>query len=96
MTPALKAMVEAMAAELETQAGDQREGGWVREPDGEPGFYLQGIFDLEKVARAGLAAVRPLDRALFEEHADSYAQIYVHQIEGAWEGLLDAILKEQP
>lgn len=69
MTPALKAMVEAMAAELQRQnqaelermdGGDENgEGGPVVVGDLHDGVscYVDGDIDLEKVARAGLEAI---------------------------------------
>jgi hypothetical protein len=88
-------MVEAMAAELERQAGNQRDGGWVREPDGEPGFYLQGTFDLEKVARAGLAAAQP-SAEIVNDIADPHAGLDRSTVEYVWDRVRDAILKGQP
>lgn len=99
MTVALKAMVEAMAADLEKQAS-QPEGGFVREPDGEPGFYLQGTFDLEKAVRAGLAAIHdPGDTVAYSGswavgpggHAAKKAELTK-----AFGAMIDAILKADP
>ena len=67
MTPALKAMVEAMAAELVRQgeAGDLADVGF--DPASST-FTIVGVcggeFDLEKVARAGLAAIREPDETI--------------------------------
>lgn len=58
MTPALKAMVEAMAAEIVAQ-----ECRLVLQPDGVTldSGYDGAQFDLEKVARAGLEAIKALE-----------------------------------
>lgn len=74
MTPALKAMVEAMGAEFERQASH---GLTYAEFDpsgrGEPTLTVGedgGLFDLEKVARAGLEAIDqpPLDHPVWRDH----------------------------
>ncbi|MFA5567984.1 MAG: hypothetical protein WC972_04975 [Trueperaceae bacterium] len=60
MTPALKAMVEAMAAELERQADKGgSEPHFARLPGLHETHYFSGNLDLEKVARAGLEAIKP-------------------------------------
>jgi|ERR671914_2829501 hypothetical protein len=67
MTLALKAMVEAMAAEIARQAEIDDRGHGFYEPetyalDGneDPRVIIDAWIDLEKVARAGLAAI-PVD-----------------------------------
>lgn len=56
MTAALKAMVEAMGAEFRRQFEDDETD---IASEFEPGKYrLDGCFDLEKVARAGLEAIK--------------------------------------
>lgn len=59
MTPALKAMVEAMAAEVKRQVGAGEVAMTVGERDlpGDPEWIASDDIDLEKVARAGLAAL---------------------------------------
>lgn len=65
MTPALKAMVEAMAAELERQADKGgSEPHFARLPGLHETHYFSGNLDLEKVARAGLEAIREPTRDL--------------------------------
>lgn len=88
MTVALKAMVEAMAAEIERQ----REGDhFVRRADG-VSVSLDGEVDLEKVARAGLEAIRRPDLRLrmstVERMSDSLNEV--------WPMVIDEILKETP
>lgn len=58
MTPALKAMVEAMGRELERQASEGGRELWVCEIGSGPEWAIEGRYDLEKVARAGLEAIR--------------------------------------
>jgi hypothetical protein len=60
MTPALDAMVKAMAAEFERQADEEGSTGIADKAQGvRPGLTrLDGIWDLEKVARAGLVAIK--------------------------------------
>lgn len=59
MTPGLKAMVEAMAAELERQADKGgSEPHFARLPGLHETHYFSGNLDLEKVARAGVEAIR--------------------------------------
>ena len=77
MTPALKAIVEAMIAELYRQAEAGKPGPWI---DAGPlhssdtfeavarDVGIDGRVDLEKVARAGLEALREPDK-LMEEAA---------------------------
>jgi hypothetical protein len=66
MTDALKRMVEAMHAEFTRQNGGAgaTENGFVERvirPEADGGTTLDGSFDLEKVARAGLEAVKAPD-----------------------------------
>jgi len=58
MTPVLKAMVEAMAAEFERQADEETPGAFARPHAHYSGYRIVGGWDLEKVARAGLEAIR--------------------------------------
>jgi hypothetical protein len=57
MTPALKAMVEAMAAELVRQDGSDRGQANCANVDNLNEAMIDGWYDLEKVARAGLEAI---------------------------------------
>lgn len=111
MTPALKAMVEAMVAELNRQAEHGRpgpyvddgvyEGGVDTEPDVNS-ILIDGRVDLEKVARAGLEAIPASDGALLAAMRDS-VPVDGHEWEyldaeapAHWTSLIDAILKDQP
>lgn len=77
MTEALKRMVEAMAAEIDRQAAE--EGSPYVPPEGTlfegVRAMVDGSFDLEKVARAGLEAAdrevvaRALAKKALERHA---------------------------
>lgn len=63
MTPALKAMVEAMWVEFRRQAHPHSGGVVARfsnaiDNPSDVGGHIGGDFDLEKVARAGLAAIK--------------------------------------
>jgi hypothetical protein len=108
MTPALKAMVEAMAAELKRQASDD-DGAQSFPAVGElqDGSLLgyDGIIDLEKVARAGLEAIREPS----EEVSDAGGKAEPFMLpEGekftpgriiantSYRAMIDAILKETP
>lgn len=97
MTPALKAMVEAMVAELvrQAEAEDGVRGGVVYETA--PGEYTvdaRGV-DLEKVARAALEAIRAPGEPLNEFRDDE--SFYCNSTKQAeWSRVIDAILKEQP
>ena len=93
MTPALKVMVEAMAAEFERQ-GEV----FAYAVGSQPGkMTLDGEFDLEKVARAGLEALREPDKlmeeaALAEEGCGCPCCVSSDD----WEAMIDAILGEKP
>jgi hypothetical protein len=91
MTAALKAMVEAMGAEFERQAAHSATTYAAFDPTGD-GRALTvgedgGLFDLEKVARAGLEAI---------DGADKQVDLTTCTPEGVWGEVLDAILKEHP
>lgn len=90
MTPTLKAMVEAMVAELVRQstakelvpmhAADvsRRDGADGRYGTGDvSSIYLMGRFDLEKVARAGLAAIPAEELAVAISAALKPGEFYV-------------------
>lgn len=91
MTPALKAMVEAMASEMEDQIEAMKvNGAWASFVDGR--FFASGehggYFDLEKVARAGLEAIRepvPIGLVLAGLEMDDSVGVW-------WPRLVDAIL----
>lgn len=92
MTPALKAMVEAMAAELRRQ-------DVLFAPDGEPEIARTMIttgdsINLEKVARAGLAVIRELPDDLRTEANEACEDIPMGAL--VWTHVVDAILKETP
>ena len=80
MTPALKAMVEAMVAEVTRQVytdyttEDSSPAPFVND------LVVDGHLDLEKVARAGLAAIDqpPLDHPVWSSH-DPAAPDAFHQ-----------------
>lgn len=87
MTPALKAMVEAMA--------DQMPGAMIS--NGEVLVTGAGWVNLEKVARAGLEALREPDKlmeeaALAEEGCGCPCCVSSDD----WEAMIDAILGEKP
>lgn len=88
MTPALKPMVEAMLAEVRRQnaldctVSDPPPTGTI--------VFVNGVVDLEKVARAGLLAIR-------EEPRDDLAlDLFPGLSRKRWRGAIDAILKETP
>lgn len=94
MTSALDAMVKAMRAELDRQEGD----GLVR--DAHQGkaneVYLDATIDLEKVARAGLEAVRTPTQDMIE--AGLKADLAGKPFEGAgasehWAAMIDRMLE---
>ena len=97
MTPALKVMVEAMAAEFERQ-GEV----FAYAVGSQPGkMTLDGEFDLEKVARAGLAAIKPATteviRAVFAPSGAPRADLAQHEaIARDWNTSIGAILGEKP
>lgn len=95
MTPALKAMVEAMAAELVRQARDD-DGAQSFPAVGElrDGKMLSfdGAFDLEKVARAGLEAIREPDDATREAGAIRDDGGDITNAAGVFTAMIDAIL----
>jgi hypothetical protein len=107
MTPALKAMVEAMAAEFERQeneAAPQDRVVWSElADDGKTmSFGVEGgCIDLEKVARAGLEAVKPAPtevlRAVFAPSGAPGADLAQQEaIARDWNTSIGAILGEKP
>lgn len=110
MTPALKAMVEAMAAEIVRQKSAKElipmhsaEPSRILDPgaarDGElTSIYLMGRFDLEKVARAGLEAITPADRSItMALHNAAKLKSDLHEAyQDIWAAGVAAILKDQP
>lgn len=107
MTPALKAMVEAMATELQRQnraelerldGGDENgEGGPVVVGDLYDGVscYVDGDINLEKVAQAGLAAIKVLPDATLDS-AKWKTDLFPAQIDVAVQAAVDAILAGEP
>lgn len=111
MTPALKAMVEAMAAEIVRQGNEEKSRGtavWYPSDPTNPAdvrsISLDGDIDLEKVARAGLEAVKLAGD--FDEVAQAGAMAEPFQMPDGqtftpgqivastcWRAMLDAILK---
>lgn len=94
MTDALKAMVEAIVAEFERQVEENRGQGWEAALTGAPNgeCRLEGRFELEKVARAGLRApglIETLTQARPTGWSD--AGTYHHL-----SAMIDAILGEKP
>lgn len=110
-SPALKAMVEAMARELVRQDGSDQGRANYSDVDDLHDATLDGHYDLAKVARAGLAAidVPPLDHPVWRGHDPAAPQAFHDLIRwmigekprvalmasGRWEPI-DAILKETP
>lgn len=100
MTPALKAMVEAMAAELERQADKGgSEPHFARLPGLHETHYFSGNLDLEKVARAGLEAIRAPSMELglagagpVNEHMRGKVKADDFAAKDAWSTMIDAIL----
>lgn len=103
MTPALKAMVEAMIAELNRQAEAGKPGPWI---DAGPvhssdtfeavarDVGIDGRVDLEKVARAGLEAAIDQIGGSFEPEAGRLTD-YQHGWNEA-RAMIGAILGEKP
>lgn len=103
MTPALKAMVEAIMAEFERQADEDGSSSVA-----ERGYYgadpdrlarLDGGFDLEKVARAGLAAISRssiADNAFTWESRDPMASLEQSKRGVSFRQMIRAILGEKP
>jgi hypothetical protein len=108
MTPALKAMVEAMKAEIAAQVAEQvadyqaRKWGasfahFAPDSDTSPECQINGAIDLEKVARAGLEALKPADDAILNAMRQS-VPVYGYEweyVEGDaqehWTDMIDAI-----
>lgn len=95
MTPALKAMVEAMIAELKRQSEEGRPGPWVDADPAHPSDTFEAIasdvgidgrVDLEKIARAGLIAAEPILLAEFEADA-AEQQRMDDAVAAEWEGI---------
>lgn len=100
MTPAMKQIVEAMAAEIVLQT-DGDFGHVAGEADAVIFAPRDGgSFDLEKVARAGLLAVR--DSAAMDETGLALRELPggyrpgSHSAREIWMTKIDAILREQP
>jgi hypothetical protein len=95
MTPALKAMVEAIVLAFQEQAGERYPEATrtVQDPSL---IFLNGDFDLEKVARAGLEAIR------WPEDAEAQVDIILagadvpDSVQRFWPPMIDAILKAAP
>lgn len=105
MTPALKAMVEAIAAEFERQeneAAPQDRVVWSQlADDGKTmSFGVEGgRIDLEKVARAGLAAISRssiADNAFTWESRDPMASLEQSKRGVSFRQMIRAILGEKP
>lgn len=103
MTPALKAMVEAMAAEIVRQGNEEKSRGtavWYPSDPTNPAdvrsISLDGDIDLEKVARAGLEAIR------WPEDTEAQVDIILagadvpDSVQRFWPPMIDAILKDDP
>lgn len=88
MTPALKAMVEAMVGEMRAQCVDEYDDRTTNSiaDHGDPRFLIDGYFDLEKVARAGLAAIREPGQEIADRVCDRCNL----------DDVIDEILKETP
>lgn len=108
MTPALKAMVKAMAAEIVRQGNEEKSRGtavWYPSDPTNPAdvrsISLDGNIDLEKVARAGLEAIP--NAALASGVAAAFYEVGGTADDGGWEtpspdaalaAMLDAILSD--
>lgn len=91
VTPALKAMVEAMAAELRRQHEDDPVGAFVEQVGGSEMLFGVQV-DLEKVARAGLAAPGLIE-ALTQARPLGWSDAATYHHLSA---MFDAILKDDP
>lgn len=96
MTPALKAMVEAMFAEAERQTN-----AVFRDDDGKTlCLSVEGdSLDLEKVARAGLKTIAhqsALDYAFSWKDVDPTSSLKRSEVGLHFRSVVDAILKETP
>ncbi len=87
MTPALKAMVEAMAKEIERQEIA------LNSDDSVSPMTLEDL-DLEKVARAGLEAIRWPDDANVRADIILSGADVPDSVARFWPPMIDAILKE--
>lgn len=107
LTPALKAMVEAMRAEIVRQSKEGYEEPWVAAPSGVDGAFISvdGNVDLEGVARAGLEAIRLPAAHVSEPAYDAFdwgPSGYDNAPNGSaapetvFAYMIDAILKDQP
>ena len=104
MSPALKAMVEAMAAELTRQSHE--DDGAQRFPavgDLKDSRLLgfDGMIDLEQVARAGLKAIQTLDESTIAVGAPLTGAHHgpcdpAECAQDTFVAMIDAILKDQP
>jgi hypothetical protein len=109
MTAALDAMVAAMRAEIGRQASEnmdyfapsfgppqaENEDG-LGYSDGLDGY--DGRLDLQKVARAGLAAIRVPDEAMKEASGADYdsRDNHMNDLLNAWHAMIGAILTDTP
>ena len=93
MTGALDAMVKAIANEIERQTLyfhiDDEKVRWIR------GAAEDGSFDFEKVARAGLAAIRELPDSLYDDGAALDPDVigYDRAPETYWQAIVDKFLE---
>jgi hypothetical protein len=92
-------MVEAMAAEMQRQVDEDQASTVFCEHDtpGDPLGVVLETLDLEKVARAGLAAIRePGGQALGMAWAgQGEGELLPVEIEAAFAAMIDAITKEE-
>ena len=91
MTPALKAMVEAMIAEIRRQ--NVLDATASDPPTTATVVFVNGVVNLEKVARAGLEATKEPGDAV-RRAADETCPLRAD--EPPFPYMIDAILKEQP
>lgn len=110
MTPALKAMIKAMGAEIEQQVFRQMDTG----PGDYPGvevedgwmvvFENSGAFDLARVARAGLTIMREPTETMVDAALNADLDInWSYEADGrpggpdaVWPVMIDAILGKHP
>lgn len=102
MTPALKAMVEAMAAEIVRQGNEEKSRGtavWYPSDPTNPAdvrsISLDGNIDLEKVARAGLAAIREPGPDVTDSYG-VWAEATAENGAGVIREFVDTILNDDP
>ena len=95
MTEALRKMVEAMVTEFRRQHSDDllMVVNYVEHASPNE-TVLDGRFDLDKVARAGLRAIHdPGNEAVF---AGAAARASSESVTGTWAAMVREILTEQP